>query len=87
MTWVIRFSKRVEKYLKNEPREISNRILSKISLLKDDPWALPYEKLKGHESFYRIRVGDFRIIYYVDKNEKEVYIVKIERRERAYKKL
>ena len=72
MSWTIRFSKRAENYLKKLDRKSSINILNKISKLKDNPWGLPYRKLRGHEDFYRIRIGD---------------ITRIEKRSKAYRKI
>jgi len=46
------------------------------------------ELLKGDlENLRRIRVGDYRIIYWVDKEKREILIVKIGRRGDIYKKI
>ena len=87
MSWTIRFSKRAENYLKKLDRKSSVNILNKISKLKDNPWALPYKKLRGHEDFYRIRIGDFRVIYHVDKKINEIHIARIEKRSKAYRNI
>lgn len=42
-------------------------------------------KLKGRKSYYRIRVGDLRIIFNVFEEEKEIYIEKIDYRSKIYK--
>jgi len=84
LSWVIRFSKRAERSLKKQGRENSAKILRRIENLKSNPWALPYRKLKGHEGIYRIRCGDFRVIYFVEKSKREIRILRIERRGKVY---
>ena len=51
------------------------------------PFSRPYEKLKGYSDVYRIRVGDYRIIYYVDKKGKIVLVLRVDLRKRVYKGL
>lgn len=72
------FSKQAEKFLKKQDKYTQIRILTAIH-------ALPYgdiKKLKG-EHGYRLRVGDFRILF--DKNGEIIYIYKIDNRGQAYK--
>lgn len=58
-----------------------------VLILKSDP--IPYRKadvckLQGHESTYRIRAGDQRIVYHVSWNERTILISYIGPREKAY---
>ena len=45
------------------------------------------EKLEGLKRAYRIRVGEYRIIFLVDKEDKTIYITHIGRRESIYENL
>ncbi len=42
------------------------------------------KKLKGYENMFRVRIGDLRVIYYVDFQNKKVVILDINWRERIY---
>lgn len=67
--------------------KLKNRIIAAIEKLVDYPLALrelDVEKLEGVERTYRIRIGDYRIIFHVDKKEKTLYITHIGRRESIY---
>ena len=57
--------KAVFKQLKNIPENEYNRILNAISLLAENPRPYGCEKLKGRPG-YRIREGDYRIIYEIE---------------------
>ena len=57
----------VEKDLRALPKAIIGRIFHFIERLKDDPFPRQAIKLAGAEQLYRLRVGDYRIIYGVDK--------------------
>ncbi len=60
------------------------RIVDKIYTLKDDPRPQGCEKLTSQDR-YRVRQGQFRILYVVDDNERVVTVVKIGHRRDVYR--
>jgi mRNA interferase RelE/StbE len=58
----IDFSKKAQKKLDRLSDDIANTILSAIGSLSNNPRPQGYRKLKGRKG-YRIRVGDYRVIY------------------------
>lgn len=60
------------------------RIVDKIYALKDDPRPSGCEKLTGQDR-YRLRQGQFRILYVVDDDERVVTVVKIGHRRDVYR--
>jgi len=52
--------------------------------LKENPRPLGVKKLKGQEG-YRIRLGNYRILYLVDDREKKIEIFSIARRKEIYR--
>ncbi len=82
----INWKKSAVKSAKKLPQQIKKNILRKIEELCVKPQK--GELLKGDlENLRRIRVGDYRIIYWVDKEKREILIVKIGRRGDIYKKI
>jgi len=61
-----------------------SRIVDKIYTLKDDPRPPGCEKLTGQDR-YRLRQGQFRILYVVDAAERVVTVVKIGHRRDVYR--
>ena len=57
---------------------------AKIEALADDPTPGHSVKLAGAEALYRIRVGDYRVIYGVDHPSKQVIIHYVRHRKDAY---
>jgi len=52
--------------------------------LKDDPFPQGVAKLQGREDTYRVRVGDYRILYEVLREENLVLVEKIDHRGSVY---
>ena len=74
--------------LKDE--KLKNTIKDTITRLENYPMALremDVEKIEGLEKTFRIRIGKYRIIFYVDKTEKTIYVTHAETRKGIYKKL
>ena len=74
----------VEKQLDDIPKKILRRILSKITTLEGNPRPLGREKLSGQER-YRLRQGDYRIVYGIDDRLREVEIVRVGHRREVYR--
>jgi len=60
------------------------RILSKIETLAEEPIPRGCRKLQGEENLWRIRVGDYRVIYSIYRREKVVDIIAVRHRSKAY---
>ena len=56
------FTTPAERVYRKLARDVQQRILAKADLLADEPFPSGVEKLTGHDA-YRVRVGDYRIIY------------------------
>jgi len=82
----VKLHRRVIKFLQKLNENDRKRIFSAIEKL-EDPFSQPYEKVKGRKDLYKIRVGDYRIIYRVDKENKIVSVHLVDKRERAYNRL
>ena len=83
--------KRVLKSLQSlRDEKLKDRLKEAIKELEDYPIALrrlDVEKLEGLERSYRIRVGDYRIIFVVDKKEKMIFVTHIGKRGSIYKRV
>jgi mRNA interferase RelE/StbE len=61
------------------------RIIEKIGDLAGDPRPKGSEKLAGYVDRYRVRQGDYRIVYLIDDKELEVTVYKVGHREDVYR--
>ena len=60
------------------------RIDRKIVLLAENPRPAGCKKLKGYRNQWRIRVGDWRVIYIIDDSEARVSITRVAHRRDVY---
>jgi mRNA interferase RelE/StbE len=60
------------------------RIHEAIEQLSQNPRPYGFKKLQGEVDFYRIRVGEYRILNIIDDSAKQVNIMRIMPRENAY---
>ncbi len=86
MSYSVFLHPQVIKFLKKIPEEDVKRIRAKLSELVN-PYSAKASKLGGHKDAFRIRVGDYRILYTVNDRKKVVVVFKIDRRGRVYKRL
>ena len=79
----ITISKQARKQLRDIPRKDRLRISGAIELLGDNP--IPPKALKlTNRDGYRLRVGDYRIIYILNSNRLIILIINIAHRSAAY---
>ncbi len=76
----------VEKFLRRIPKHDAERIREKILSLKD-PFAAKPRKVKGEEDTFRLRVGDYRILFFIDEEQKIVTVSRVDKRSRIYDRL
>ena len=60
------------------------RIDRKILALADNPRAAGCKKLKGYKDQWRIRIGDYRVIYVIDNATKTVTVTHVAHRREVY---
>jgi mRNA interferase RelE/StbE len=77
----------LEKVFRRLPREVLNRVDRLLLSLADDPRPAGCKKLKGYENLYRIRVGEWRVVYAVEEDRLIVLVVEIAPRGQAYRDL
>ena len=82
----ISWKKSAEKDLKSVPRHYARNIQSKIKKIAEDDPTLDIKKLQGYFDIptYRLRVGDYRIIFEAHEHTIIILIVAIKHRKDAY---
>jgi len=72
------------KELAQVPPKDRGRIVARIQALAEDPRPVGAEKLSGQER-YRVRQGDYRILYEIEDQILRIMVVKIEHRRDVYR--
>lgn len=79
-------SSSAEKRLKKIPKKDVSKIVAIIQSLTINPFPDGCRKLSGEEKIYRVRQGQYRIIYEVKNNELLILILKLGHRKDIYRK-
>ena len=64
--------------------KIRERILKHLLALEENPRPSGIKKLQGQDSF-RLRVGDYRVLYSIDDKDKQVFILGVGHRREVYR--
>ena len=68
-----------------EPRAQRQRLVARIRALVEEPTPPGSQKLAGSRSAWRIRQGDYRVVYEIVEAERRIVIVKIGHRREVYR--
>jgi mRNA interferase RelE/StbE len=86
MRYRIEYRKSVDKEIRKLPEGVRRTIVTAILILGEDPYPNGVTKLRGSERTYRIRQGDYRIIYEIHDTHLVVEVVKVGHRRDVYRK-
>jgi len=75
-----------EKELSRLPNQMVSRIFSRIESLANEPRPHGCKKLSAGRDEWRIRIGDYRVIYTIDNEVKKVDVTRIAHRRDVYEK-
>lgn len=81
----ILIERRAERDLKRLSEELFRRIVRQIQQLEDDARPVGSRKIVGTTSDWRIRVGDYRVLYEIDDTAKAIRIMRVRHRRDAYR--
>lgn len=85
MSYRIEFTPSAARAFKKFPGSIQHRITPKIDGLATNPRPHGVEKMAGHENRYRVRVGEYRIIYVISDVSRLVTVAVIGHRREVYR--
>jgi len=85
MKYQVDFKPSAARQLRKLPKDIAERISKKIDYLANNPFPHGYTEMKGSKDFYRIKAGDYRIIYTVEHGELLILVVSIGHRREIYR--
>ena len=76
---------KAQKFIKAQSKKIQRQLIKRIEALADNPRPPNYKALHTKKSIYRIRSGDFRIIYQIKDKVLLVIVTRVANRKDAYK--
>ena len=82
--YAIRVKRSAERDLESLPREVLRRVADAIRALKIDPRSAACKKLRGGKG-YRVRVGDYRVLYSIDDSLRIVEVAAVGHRRDVYR--
>lgn len=83
--YTLQFSESAARSLEELPARQQLRISQKIDALSQNPYPPGHRKLKGEERSYRIRVGDYRVVYEVFEETVFILVLRIGHRKDVYR--
>ncbi len=87
MSYRIEFRPAALREMRRVPKPFSGRLLMAISALAETPRPPGCVRLQGPEGFYRVRVGDYRIVYLIEDRALLVCVVRVGHRREVYRGL
>jgi mRNA interferase RelE/StbE len=85
VSYSVDFSKAARKQFKKLPLDVQERIQSKINELAIEPRPNGVKKIQGEENSYRIRVGDYRVVYDIFDDILLITVIRVKHRSQVYR--
>ncbi len=85
MSWHVELGRDAKKELARLPNAMQKRVARVLVSLETDPFPPGCKKLKNRDG-WRVRVGDYRILYFADKVAHEVIVGVIAHRREVYRR-
>ena len=87
--YCVRFVRSAQKEFDSLPSKIRSKTAEALTLLAQNPYSelLKVKHLKGADELYRVRLGDYRIVYEVQNDVLLVVVIKIGHRSEVYRNL
>ncbi len=86
-TYRVEFTPAAEKQLKDLDKPFQMQVFRRIEKLADDPRPQGVEKLEGQEGIYRIRSGNYRILYTINDKALVVVVIRVGDRKEVYRQI
>ena len=84
MRYRVILPKSVQKALDRLPDEVVKRVLARLGQLETNPRPADMKKLKGRDA-WRIRIGDYRVIYEIHDQQLQVLVITVGHRREIYR--
>jgi mRNA interferase RelE/StbE len=86
VAYEVEFEPQVAKQLRDMQRADLQRVMDRVKALADDPRPQGSEKLAGMANAWRIRSGNYRVVYTVDDRAQVVTVTRVGHRREVYRR-
>lgn len=86
MAYTVEISPSAERQLRNLPRNVQDLVRPRIRALATEPRPSGVVKMAGQKDTYRIRVGDYRVMYRIEDKVLLVSITSVGHRSNVYRR-
>ena len=83
----IKLARDPEKFYRKQNNKVRRQISKSLRKLAENPRSTQAQKLAGMQSLYRVRCGDYRIVYRIEDGQLIVLVVRIAHRKDVYSNL
>jgi mRNA interferase RelE/StbE len=83
-SYAVELKPSARKELESLPNTVLMRVIGKIESLARDPRPAGCKKLKGYADVWRVRIGDWRIVYVINDATRLVSVTRVAHRSRVY---
>ena len=83
----VELAREAEKFIRNQNKPLQAKLVAVLRKLAENPRPAKATKLKGLDELYRVRVGNYRIVYTIEDQKLLILIVRIAHRKDVYKRL
>jgi len=80
MSWEVKVAKRAVKEMRRIPKKDAERLLIVLEEFEIDPFKGDIEKIRGKDNVWRRRIGNYRIFYEIDLEERQIWVYQIRRK-------
>lgn len=85
MSYEASFKPTFFKDLKKLPQKLRQKLELIVETIRQDPFQIKTKKLAGHSGLFRYRLGDYRLVYYLDQKNKKILFLMVSHRKEVYK--
>lgn len=85
MAYALQFKPAGLRQLEKLPRDVQKRVAAKLERLRENPFPEGCKKLSGVPDAWRIRVGDYRVVYQVHRGTLLVLVLTVGHRREVYR--
>lgn len=86
LLYTIEIQRSAQKSLDKAPKNMKGRLVASINSLARDPRPVGCEKMSGFGNQWRVREGDWRIVYEIYDRHLEIVVVDVDTRDDVYRR-